>query len=64
MKEEKYYWQKEDGTFVPVHELTDSHLCNIVMKFGKQRLESMGHAVIAERFVELNRKYKFFDCVK
>ncbi len=61
MLEEKYYWTKEDGTKIPVHELTDYHICNIVMKFGKDNLRLMGHCVIADKFVELNRKYKFFE---
>lgn len=61
---EKYYWKKEDGTLIPVHELTDLHVCNIVMKFGKDYLCDIGHAVIAEKFNKLNKKYKFFDVVK
>ena len=61
MLEEKYYWTKEDGTKIPVHELTDLHICNIVMKFGKDNLHEMGHSVIADKFTELNRKYKFFN---
>lgn len=62
--EERYYWIKEDGTEIPVHELTDLHLCNIVMRFGKDRLYNMGHSVIADRFVELNKKYDFFKDIK
>lgn len=62
--EEKYYWKQEDGTLIPVHELTDLHICNITMKFGKDRLHDMGHSVIADKFAELNREYKFFDKVK
>lgn len=61
---ERYYWEREDGTLVPVHELTDLHVCNIVMKFGKDKLYNMGHSVIADRFVKLNREYKFFDVIK
>ena len=61
---ERYYWESEDRHVTPVHELTDLHVCHIVMKFGKDRLCDMGHAVIADRFVELNKKFKFFDIVK
>ena len=61
---EKYYWIKEDGTLVPVHELTDLHICNIVMKFGKDWLREMGHSVIADKFEKLNREYKFFNVVR
>jgi len=64
MNNEKYYWEKEDCTLVPVHELTDLHICHIVMKFGKDRLINMGHSVIVDKFNELNKKYKFFDIVK
>lgn len=64
MINEKYYWKKEDGTMVPVHELTNSHICNIVMKFGKDRLREIGHSVIADKFEKLNREYKFFSVVK
>lgn len=59
--QEKYYWETADGTLIPVHELTDLHVCNIVMKFGKDRLRNMGHAVIADHFEDLNHKYKFFN---
>ena len=61
MNNEKYYWQKEDGTLVPVYELTDLHICHIVMKFGKDKLHDMGHSVIVDKFDELNKKYKFFN---
>ena len=61
---EKYYWETEDGKLIPVHELTDLHICHIVMRFGKDRLAKMGHAVIVDRFNELNRRHKFFDVVK
>lgn len=62
--DEKYYWEKEDGTLVPVHELTKLHICNIVMKHGKDRLREIGHSVIADKFEKLNREYKFFDIVR
>lgn len=61
---ERYYWETEDGTLIPVHELTDLHICHIVMKFGKDRLYAMGHSVIADKFVELNKKHKFFEVIK
>lgn len=60
---ERYYWKKADGTLIPVHELTDLHVCHIVMKFGKDTLCSMGHSVIVEKFNELNDKYRFFDAL-
>ena len=61
---EKYYWEKEDGTLIPVHMLSDLYVCHIVMKFGKDKLDSTGHTVIVDRFNELNKTYKFFDVVK
>lgn len=61
---EKYYWTTEDGAEIPVHELTDLHICHIVMRFGKDRLYGMGHSVIVDRFVELNKKYDFFKIIK
>lgn len=64
MKDEKYYWEQEDRTLVPVHELTDLHVCNIVMRFGKDRLCNMGHSIIVDRYVELNKKYDFFNAVR
>ena len=64
MQNEKYYWQKEDSTLVPVHELTDLHICHIVMKFGKDRLHDMGHSVIVKKFEELNKEYNFFKEVR
>lgn len=64
MNNEKYYWEKEDGTLIPVHELTDLHICNIVMKFGKDRLIAMNHSIIVDKFNELNKVHKFFDIVK
>ena len=57
---ERYYWKSESGALTPVHKLTDLHVCNIVMKYGKENLRNMGHAVIADRFEELNKKHKFF----
>lgn len=61
--DEKYYWIKEDGTKIPVHELTNYHICNIVMKFGKDNLRKNGHSVIADKFEELNKRCRFFECV-
>ena len=61
---ERYYWETEDGTLIPVHELTDLHIFHIVMKFGKDKLYKAGHAVIADKFIELNKKYNFFDVVR
>ena len=64
MNNEKYYWEKEDSTLVPVHMLSDLHVCHIVMKFGKDKLDAMGHTVIVDRFNELNKTHKFFDVLK
>lgn len=61
--DEKYYWKQEDGTLVPVHELTRLHVCNIVMKFEKDKLREMGHSVIADNFESMNKEYKFFNIV-
>ena len=64
MSNERYYWEKADGTLVPVHELTDLHVCNIVMKFGKDKLYMAGHSVIVDKFNALNEKYDFFGAVR
>ena len=61
---EKYYWKSTNGDLTPVHELKDLHICNIVMKHGKDKLHEMGHSVIVDRFEKLNRTHKFFDVVK
>ena len=66
MKEicEKYYWKTADGTLIPKHKLTAEHVCNIVMRFGKENLRFSGHATIVERFEELNEVFHFFEVVK
>lgn len=61
--EEKYYWTNEKGEKIPKDELSDLHICNIVMKFGKDDLIFSGHKVIVNKFEKLNKKYKFFECV-
>lgn len=63
MNEERYYWETKDGKLIPVHELTDLHVCNIVMYFGKQRLSETGHSIIVDRFENLNQEYNFFEKV-
>lgn len=60
---ELFYWKSADGTLTPKTELTDLHVCNIVMKFGKNWLNENGHTTIVKRFEELNNKFKFFDIV-
>lgn len=60
VKEELYYWKDSKGNLVPKHELSDSHVCNIVMKFGKTWLQENGHNVIVKRFEDLNKEYNFF----
>lgn len=50
MVKEKYYWVKNYDTYVPVDELSDLHICNIIMMFGKPRLNSMGYNNIVRRF--------------
>lgn len=57
---EKYYWETEQGEFIPVQELTDLHVCNIVALFGKKWLKANGYINIADRFENLNQKYSFF----
>lgn len=61
--EEKYYWTNNAGETIPKHELSDLHVCNIVMKHGKNWLVANGHEIIVNRFEELNKKYKFFKVV-
>lgn len=60
---EKYYWETKDGDLIPVHELTNLHVCNIVMYFGKEWLNDNGHSVIVNKFESLNKEYRFFDRV-
>lgn len=66
MKEicEKYYWETADGTLIPKHKLDNEHVCNIVMRFGKENLRLSGHATIVKRFEELNEIYHFFKVAK
>ena len=62
-KEERYYWRTKDGRLIPVNELTDLHVCNIVMYFGKVQLSEAGYSVIVDRFENLNKEYNFFEKV-
>jgi len=64
MENELYYWTTENGELEPKHTLSNLHVCNIVMKFGKNWLNENGHKTIVERFEELNAQYRFFDAVK
>lgn len=64
MNNEKYYWTDSKGNKIPKHELDNYHLCNIVMKFGKNWLSENGHVTLVRRFEEMNREHNFFECVK
>ena len=59
-REERYYWETQDGQFIPVDELTDLHIVNIVIKFGKDKLYSLGHERIIEKFNELRKESGFY----
>ncbi len=58
--EERYYWQTQEGQFIPVDELTDLHVVNIVIKFGKNYLSSHKHNLIIERFEKLRKESGFY----
>ena len=57
---ERYYWETQDGKFIPVDELTDLHIVNIVIKFGKDKLSDLGHSRIIEKFDELRKISGFY----
>lgn len=59
-RSERYYWETQDGQFIPVNELTDLHIVNIVIKFGKDQLYALGHERIIERFNELRKTKGFY----
>lgn len=63
-RKELYYWEDSKGQFIPKDELSDLYVCNIVMKFGKNWLNSNGHSVIVQRFEDLNSEYRFFEAAK
>ena len=50
LKHEKYYWEKQDGTLIPVDELTNLHIFHIVAKFGKDWLNQNNHYLIVSKF--------------
>jgi len=58
-EDEKYFWKTKDGEFIPVNELTDDHIVNIVMLFGKQSLERNGHMMIVEKFNKIRKERGF-----
>lgn len=59
-RSERYYWETQDGTFIPVNELSDLHIVNIVIKFGKDQLYALGHERIVDRFNELRKLRGFY----
>ena len=59
-RSEKYYWETQDGQFIPIDELTDLHVINIVIKFGKNYLFAHGHNRIVEKFDELRKASGFY----
>lgn len=56
---EKYYWRTQDGVYIPVDKLEDSHIINIVFKFGKDRLERTGHCLVVEKFNKIRKERGF-----
>ena len=59
-RNEKYYWETQDEQFIPVDKLTNLHIVNIVVKFGKDYLSSHGHNNIIERFNKLREESDFY----
>lgn len=59
-RNEKYYWETQDGQFIPVDKLTDLHVVNIVIKFGKDYLSTRGYNCIIERFEKLRKESNFY----
>ena len=59
-RHEKYYWETQDGQFIPVDKLTDLHVVNIVIKFGKDYLSTRGYNRIIERFNWLRKESNFY----
>jgi len=57
---ERYYWETQDGQFIPVDELTDLYIVNIVIKFGKDKLIALGHNLIIDKFNELRKTSGFY----
>lgn len=56
---EKYYWKTADGQLIKVDELEESHIINIVIKFGKDKLNQSGYKNIVNRFEEIRKKRNF-----
>ena len=48
--DEKYYWRTKDGEYIKVDDITNEHLVNIVLKFGKDKLENNGYYSLVKRF--------------
>ncbi len=62
-KNEKYYWVTEYNQLIPKDKLSDSQVCNIVQKFGKNWLNANGHQLIVQRYERMDREYDFFSAV-
>lgn len=59
LENEKYYWKTKDNTFIPVDSLDENHIINIVIKFGKDKLNNHGYKNIVKKFNEIRKKEKF-----
>lgn len=59
LREEKYFWETKSGEFIPINQLTDLHVFNIVAYFGKKWLEENGHSLIIERFNQLDAEHRW-----
>lgn len=57
---EKYYWETQDGKFIPVDTLSELHIVNITIKFGKDYLSSHGYNRIIEKFEILRNEHNFY----
>ena len=57
--DEKYYWHTAEDKYIPVDELTDKHIINIVFKFGKDKLEKIGYHRIVEKFNNIRIQKQF-----
>ena len=56
---EKYYWKTADNKIIKVDDLEESHIINIVIKFGKDKLNQSGYKNILNRFEEIRKKRNF-----
>jgi len=59
-RRERYYWETHDGHFIPVDDLDDKYIVNIVIKFGKDYLAENGYRRIIEGFNTVRKASNFY----